>query len=143
MQPVLWSRNAAQCPIVSTATVLADPDTSADRAEASDAPAAVIMERDGPVPKKNRRSVGSFGQRWNDRASRSAVIEDMQMKCCSGRCIGKLTMDQVMAERTEQKKHGSEDRRTPFRTCLLAFVRVDGAERWPGRREHFSCLGRS
>ena len=30
-----------------------------------------------------------------------------------------------------------------FRTCLVAFVRVDGAERRPGRREHFSCLGRS
>ena len=30
-----------------------------------------------------------------------------------------------------------------FRTCLVAFVRVDGAECRPGRREHFSYLGRS
>ena len=36
---------AQRDPIVSTATVLADPGTSADLAEAPAAPAAVIMER--------------------------------------------------------------------------------------------------
>ena len=41
-------------------------------------------------------------------------------------------------------KYDLERTRFPlFRTCLVAFVRVDGAERRPGRREHFSYLGRS
>ena len=41
-------------------------------------------------------------------------------------------------------KYDLERTRFPlFRTCLVAFVRVDGAERRPGRREHFSWLGRS
>ena len=109
---------AQRGPIVSNATVLADPGTSSDRAEAPAAPAAVIMERDEPVPKKNKRAVGSFGQRWNDRSSRSAVVEDMKMKCCSGMCVDKLTVDQVIEERTEQKKHGSEERRSTLRSFL-------------------------
>ena len=109
---------AQRDPIVSTAPHSADPGTSADLAEAPAAPAAVIMERDEPVPKKNKRGVGSFGQRWNDRSSRSAVVEDMKMKCCSGMCVDKLTVDQVIEERTEQKKHGSEERRSTLRSFL-------------------------
>ena len=41
-------------------------------------------------------------------------------------------------------KYDPERSRSPLlRTCLVAFVRVDGAEHRPGRHEHFSCLGRS
>ena len=42
----------------------------------------------------------------------------MKMKCCSGMCVDKLTVDQVMAERTEQKKYGQDGRRSTLRSFL-------------------------
>ena len=42
----------------------------------------------------------------------------MSLGCCANRCVDKLSTDQVVDERTEQSKHGSDARRLTLRTFL-------------------------
>jgi len=87
--------------------------------EAGAAPTALAAQGQatGPPPKKTPK-LGTFGQRWRDCSSRETVKADMAFGCCANRCVGKLSADQVVDERTEQSKHGSDARRLTLRTFL-------------------------
>ena len=101
-------------PAADSAPALVPPDLGEP-----EAPEAVVMERvaGAPPPKKVQRP-GTFGERWRDRTSRSAVADDLATGCCPKKCSDRLTVDQVLSEREEQKKHGSESRRLTLRTYL-------------------------
>ena len=97
----------------------APPPVHPDLGAPAVAPEAAVMERvaGDPPPKKVQRP-GTFGERWRDRMSRSAVADDLSLGCCPRKCSDRLTVDQVFSEREEQKRHDAESRRLTLRTYL-------------------------
>ena len=109
--------------------------------------------RRAPRPRHAHRPLASpAGQNMRGRVRGGIFSSGRRRRCVVGGAFGTFrnypkcpNQPKSGARSRAEVKYLPERARFPlFRTCLVAFVRVDGAERRPaGRREHFSYLGRS